>query len=94
MTTTWREFWRAFRRIGPSYDLSLSHPDPVNDEAWGSVWLHGNWRYLTSRMTTPEREHAADAVARWCAQDPDDPSEPTGLRWWRDDRLRPERPRT
>lgn len=61
------------------------------DEAWGSVWLHGNWRYLTKNMTTPEREHAADAVARWSAalhaEDSDlDEGEPDGLRWWRDDR--------
>ncbi|MCU1613693.1 MAG: hypothetical protein JWO98_1233 [Frankiales bacterium] len=59
------------------------------DAAWGSVWLHGNWRYLTKQMTTPEREHAADAVARWSAalnaddQDLDD-GEREGLRWWRD----------
>lgn len=59
------------------------------DDAWGTVWLHGNWRYLTSKMTTPEREHAADAVARWSAalhaDDPDlEEGEPEGLRWWRE----------
>lgn len=59
------------------------------DAAWGSVWLHGNWRYLTKNMTTPEREHAADAVARWSAalhtEDEDlEAGEPEGLRWWRD----------
>lgn len=61
------------------------------DEAWGTVWLHGNWRYLTKNMSTPEREHAADAVARWSAalhaEDSDlEEGEPDGLRWWRDDR--------
>lgn len=63
--------------------------DPLpGDSAWGTVWLEGNWRYLTSKMSTPEREHAADAVARWSAalhaDDPDiEPAEPDGLRWWR-----------
>lgn len=37
------------------------------DGAWGSVWLHGKWKWLTKNMTTPERELAADAVARWSA---------------------------
>ncbi|MBM9509929.1 hypothetical protein [Actinacidiphila acididurans] len=59
------------------------------DDAWGTVWLHGNWRYLTSKMETAAREHAADAVARWNrelrAQDGDpEPVEPEGLRWWRE----------
>lgn len=59
------------------------------DAAWHSVWLHANWHWLTKNMTTPEREHAADAVARYDAYlstlDGDDRSEePEGLRWWRD----------
>ncbi|MFC8008710.1 hypothetical protein [Streptomyces cinereoruber] len=58
------------------------------DEAWGTVWLHGNWHYLTSQMTQPEREHAADAVARWsdglARIDGEERGEPEGLRWWRD----------
>ena len=59
------------------------------DEAWGSVWLHGNWRYLTSKMSTPEREHAADAVARWslaleAVDGAGREGEPEGLRWWRE----------
>ncbi|MFE3123697.1 hypothetical protein ACFXHD_09780 [Streptomyces hydrogenans] len=57
------------------------------DGAWGEVWLHGNWRYLTSKMSTAEREHAADAVARWsdalAAYDDMGPVELEGLRWWR-----------
>lgn len=59
----------------------------TEDGAWGSVWLHGNWQWLTKNMTTPERELAADAVARWSAAlDDDDPEEgePDGLRWWRE----------
>lgn len=63
-------------------------PDPV-DDAWFSVWLHGNWRFLTSKMTTEQREAAAAAVLRADAiktaadeDDPDPPGPPTGLRWW------------
>jgi hypothetical protein len=60
------------------------------DAAWHSVWLHGNWRWLTKNMTTPEKEHAADAVARYGAYldtiDGEDRSEePEGLRWWREE---------
>ncbi|MEV4975608.1 hypothetical protein [Streptomyces scopuliridis] len=57
------------------------------DAAWHSVWLHGDWHRLTKNMTTPEREHAADAVQRYSnhlnAADPD-AGELDGLRWWRD----------
>lgn len=59
------------------------------DDAWGSVWLHGDWRWLTKNMETPAREYAADCVARWSLAlgevdgDPDR-TEPDGLRWWRD----------
>lgn len=61
----------------------------TNDAAWGSVWLHGKWSWLTKNMTTSEREYAADCVARWSARlavidgDPDR-GEPDGLRWWRE----------
>jgi hypothetical protein len=58
------------------------------DAAWHSVWLHGDWRWLTKNMTTPEREHAADAVDRYSAhlnaEDSDLEAEITDLRWWRD----------
>lgn len=69
--------------------ITGSEPLP-GDAAWHSVWLHGNWRWLTKNMTTPEREHAADAVARYgdylTNEDPDlgPAGEPEGLRWWRD----------
>lgn len=61
----------------------------LSDEAWGTVWLHSKWRYITGKMTTPERELAADAVARWSAALNERDGEPTtdepdGLRWWRD----------
>jgi hypothetical protein len=59
------------------------------DDAWGSVWLHGKWSWLTKNMTTPEREYAADCVARWnarLAEEDEEPDrgEPEGLRWWRE----------
>ncbi|MFD8839797.1 hypothetical protein [Streptomyces griseofuscus] len=59
------------------------------DAAWHSVWLHGNWRWLTKNMATPEREHAADAVARYgtyldTIDGADRTEEPDGLRWWRE----------
>jgi hypothetical protein len=69
---------------------SIASPDPLpGDAAWHSVWLHGNWRYLTKNMTTTEREHAADAVQRYdnylAAIDEDaDRGGIDGLRWWRD----------
>lgn len=64
------------------------------DGAWGTVWLEGDWRWITSRMTTEQREYAADCVARWSAslaeQDGDlEREEPTGLRWWRDSAAAP-----
>jgi hypothetical protein len=74
-----------------------AHPDAAKagrawtdpgDDAWGSVWLHGDWRQLTRQMDTPAREHAAAAVMRWMrALDAVDgrPArpEPEELRWWR-----------
>lgn len=64
-----------------------SWADP-GDEAWGSVWLRGNWRSITRQMSTPPREHAAAAVLRWMhaldAADGRPPrEEPKELRWWR-----------
>ncbi|MFF8910558.1 hypothetical protein [Streptomyces olivaceoviridis] len=69
---------------------SVSGDQPLpGDAAWHSVWLHGDWRWLTKNMTTPEREHAADAVARYgtylnTIDGADHTEEPEGLRWWRD----------
>lgn len=61
----------------------------LSDDAWGTVWLHSKWRYITGQMTAAERELAADAVARWSAALNAHDGEPTtdepeGLRWWRD----------
>jgi len=58
----------------------------VLDAAAHSVWLHAKWRWLTSQMTTKEREAWADAVDRASAQlnadDPDLNAAPVD-RWWR-----------
>lgn len=64
-------------------------PVSPEDDAWGSVWLHGKWSWLTKNMTTVQREYAADCVARWNARlakiDGDEErGEPEGLRWWRE----------
>lgn len=57
------------------------------DSVLHTVWFHGNWRYLTSRMTTEEKEAFADAVERYSArmnaEDRDLDNLDVG-RWWRD----------
>lgn len=64
--------------------------DTVENGAWFTVWLEsGKWRWTTSKMTTPQREYAADCVAAYsrylAAVDGDlGREEPGGLRWWRD----------
>jgi len=60
----------------------------ASDSAWASVWLHGDWRSLTRKMTTAERNAAADAVERrWAMDQAEDPSltydaSRAALRWW------------
>ncbi len=58
--------------------------------AWTSVYLHGNWRFLTEKMTTEERESAAAAVEHELrSAEREDPSLTCSddtwraLRWWR-----------
>lgn len=70
----------------------LADPGPAPttplDEAAHSVWLHGNWRWLTRNMATEEREAFADAVdrvhTRNNADEPELNLSPVD-RWWRDD---------
>lgn len=61
-------------------------PTPL-EAAMHSVWLHGNWRWLTRNMTTEQREAAADAVQRYsdhlASQDDDMTGPVADLRWWR-----------
>lgn len=53
------------------------------DSAWGVVWLHGNWRYLTTKMTPGERDRAAAAVERWNFSLGEEPI--LHLRWWEEE---------
>ncbi|MFI5814942.1 hypothetical protein ACIA7S_28785 [Streptomyces sp. NPDC051643] len=69
----------------PGAEATLADPAA---EAWGSVWLHGNWRSVTRQTAMEAREHAAAAVLRWMhaldAADGRSPrAEPAELRWWR-----------
>ncbi|MEU1761335.1 hypothetical protein [Micromonospora sp. NPDC005652] len=57
----------------------------VLDSAWHSVWLHGDWFWLTRSMTTEEREAAAAAVRRHSdmhAEPGESPLDDRALRWW------------
>ncbi|MFF8610859.1 hypothetical protein ACF06X_33675 [Streptomyces sp. NPDC015346] len=63
--------------------------DTVENGAWHTVWLEGNWSWVTKKMTTEQREYAADRVAAYSAYlaavDGDlEREEPDGLRWWRE----------
>jgi hypothetical protein len=63
--------------------------DTVENGAWFTVWLEGKWRWVTSKMTTEQREYAADCVAAYsrylATVDGDlEREEPEGLRWWRE----------
>lgn len=63
--------------------------DTPENGAWHAVWLEGKWSWITSRMTTVQREYAADRVAaysRYLAACDNElgRGEPEGLRWWRE----------
>jgi hypothetical protein len=59
----------------------------IADSAWHSIWLHGDWRYLTMQMTTEEKEYVAAAVERDMAAAENypemTPQTRAELRWWR-----------
>ncbi|MFE6474539.1 hypothetical protein [Streptomyces rochei] len=64
--------------------------DTTENGAWHTVWLESKWRWITSRMTTPQREYAADCVAAYSrylatCDGELERDEPEGLRWWRAD---------
>lgn len=54
------------------------------DGAMHAVWLHGQWRWITQKMSTEEREAAVAAVVRYSRSigEGKPPLEPDGLRWW------------
>jgi hypothetical protein len=51
------------------------------DGAAHSVWLHSHWRFLTTQMTTEEKDAFADAADRYAVVSPE--GSPVD-RWWRD----------
>lgn len=64
--------------------------DTTENGAWHTVWLESDWRWVTSRMTTPQREYAADRVAAYSryletVDGAGREGEPEGLRWWREE---------
>lgn len=69
------EAWRR-RRITPS-DL---------DHAMHTVWLEGNWQWITRKMTSEEREAAIAAVLRYSntalRDGDDDLLTRASLAWW------------
>lgn len=57
------------------------------DGAMHTVWLEGEWRWITSKMTTEQREAAVAAVLRYSLalhrEDPDDdPLDRAAVAWW------------
>ncbi|MFF8840525.1 hypothetical protein [Streptomyces sp. NPDC015130] len=63
--------------------------DTVENGAWHTVWLEGRWAWVTKKMTTEQREFAADRVAAYSAflaavDGEVERAEPEGLRWWRE----------
>lgn len=54
------------------------------DAAMHTVWLHGDWFWLTRSMTTEEKEAAAAAVRRHDVGtgEPGGPIDDRELRWW------------
>ncbi|MEU5660128.1 hypothetical protein ABZ802_31595 [Streptomyces sp. NPDC047737] len=78
----------AAERVARKREAAHAADTPENG-AWFTVWLEGNWSWVTKKMTTVQREYAADRVAaysRYLAECDNelDLGEPEGLRWWRE----------
>lgn len=59
-------------------------PPTLLESAMHSVWLHGNWRFLTSKMTTPEKEATWAAVKNYSRHLNDgEELEDGDWTWWR-----------
>jgi hypothetical protein len=57
------------------------------DGAMFSVWLHGDWTWLTKKMTAEEREAAVEAVIRYstvvrAGESGGEPVARETLAWW------------
>lgn len=77
------------RRTMEALDVEPDEARRVENAAWASVYLHGEWRFLTQQMTAEEREAAARAVERdWKRMNADEPRQHDmasfreALRWW------------
>jgi hypothetical protein len=79
-----RNGWESRAAVVPDPDPALEEARATEDAAWGDVWLHGKWRWITTKMSTEERELAAAAVERWGARiDDGEPEDRTSVRWWK-----------
>src|SRR5262245_26055170 len=52
----------------------------VLEKLLGAIWLYVNWRYVTTQLTTPQKELWVDAVN--VTADPDDDGWEGPDRWW------------
>lgn len=70
--------------LTPRTEPATEEPDSL-DYAMFTVWLEGNWKWVTKKMTTEAREAAVAAVLRYDAVS-GDPSEDrlprSSLAWW------------
>lgn len=76
-------------RAAATEATELERLNTPENGAWNQVWLEGNWQWVTSRMTTEQREYAADRVAAYgrylgFVDGERGRGEPAGLRWWRE----------
>lgn len=72
------------------YDSAVDDIDKLTtrlqtaEELLAAIWLYVNWRSVTGKLTTEQRELWADAIEAQSGRDhPGDPTRPE--RWWRDD---------
>lgn len=83
---TGREADAVLTAVATRRQVDVPRPSQL-DKAMSSVWLHGDWKWLTRNMTTEEREEAVAAVLRvdrWTKQE--EPEESLlgreSLAWW------------
>lgn len=82
-----RDMDRVARAMA-AMDVGPDEARRIEDAAWASIELHGNWRWLTRNMTTEQKTAAADAVERhWDLIEADDPgltheASREEVRWW------------
>jgi hypothetical protein len=78
-----RNGWESRAAAVPDPDPAAEEARDEEDEAWFTVWLHGDWRAITQAMPPEQRELAAAAIDRWHARrDDSETVERTSVRWW------------